>query len=301
MTKIFSKLHKDLQGIAYLMLAYVCFALLNIVSKQLYALEMGPMVITFYRSFFCILLTAPFAILMLRKHAFNFAKINIYKGVVDFLSIPTWVMAVSYMNIPEAVGLTYITPILTAVLAIIFLKDKMSVEKWLVISVGLVGAYIILKPDFDNFNYYSIYALSACMLWATGGILTKNLTTNQHPVLIVFFTNIVITALSAPFFIADLRFLNMHEVILCTMMAVTAAGGYLFLSYAYGSTRLTNLLPYDYFRLIFATIASYFFLGQVIDSTTILGSALIFGSSMYLARRQIAKARVMEPAHDGVH
>jgi drug/metabolite transporter (DMT)-like permease len=291
MKKSFEKLSKELQGLVYLTLAYTCFALLNVFSKQLYALEISPLVITFYRSFFCIVLVAPFAGFMLFKsHKFNFAKINIYKGVVDFLSIPAWVMAVSNMNIPEAVGLTYITPILTGVLAIIFLKDKMSADKWVVSMIGLIGAYIILKPDFDNFNYYAIYALITCLLWATGGIITKNLSGRQHPVLVVFFTNIVIVSLAFPFFLTDSHILSQREILICLCMSATAAGGYLFLTHAYRSTQISNLLPYDYLRLIMATIISYLFLGQVIDGSTILGSALIFGGSIYLARSQ-AKER----------
>ncbi|MDF3047135.1 MAG: hypothetical protein K0R73_253 [Candidatus Midichloriaceae bacterium] len=287
MKKSFEKLSKELQAIVYLILSYTCFALLNVFSKQLYALEISPMVITFYRSFFCIVLVAPFAAFMLfRSHQFNFAKINIYKGVVDFLSIPVWVMAVSNMNIPEAVGLTYITPIFTGILAIIFLKDKMSAEKWAVSGIGLIGAYIILKPDFDNFNYYSIYALTTCMLWAMGAIITKNLASRQHPVLVVFFTNIVIVSLAFPFFLTDSHILSQKELLICLCMSSTAAGGYMFLTHAYRSTKISNLLPYDYLRLVMATIISYLFLGQVIDGTTILGSALIFAGSIYLARSQ---------------
>ncbi len=292
MFKLFNKLHRDLQGIAFLMLAYVCFASLNIASKALYTANIDPFVITFYRSFFCLVLILPFAITMfIRGHKFSFSKTNMYKGAVDFLSIPVWIMAVSHMNIPEAVGLTYITPILTAILAIVFLRDRLSLDKWLVMGVGLFGAYVILKPDFNNFNYYSIYALVTCTLWATGGIITKNLSDNQHPVLIVFFTNIVIALLALPFFIANMHWPNSSELGLCILMSACASLGYLFLSYAYRSTRLSNLLPYDYFRLIFATILAYIFLGQMIDGTTIIGSALICTSSMYLARKQIAEVR----------
>ncbi len=300
MMKLFSKLHKDVQGVSFLMLSYICFSLLNIISKQLYGLKMDPTVITFYRSFFCILITTPFAIMVMKNQTVKFAKINIYKGVIDFLSIPIWVMAVSYMKIPEAVGITYLTPILTAIMAVIFLKDKINIQKWLVMFIGLIGAYIILKPDFDNFNYYSFYALAACLLWATGGILTKNLTNNQHPIIIVFFTNIVIASFATPVFITNLYFLNAHEAVLCLMMSTAAATGYLCLSYAYKSTKLSNLLPYDYFRLIFATITSYIFLGQVIDGSTIVGSALIFGSSIYLARKQIIKAKELNLDRPGL-
>jgi drug/metabolite transporter (DMT)-like permease len=295
--KPFYKIHKDLQGICFLMLAYMCFASLNIIGKTLYAANIDPFIITFYRSFFCVLLTSPFVAFMLyRGYKLRLAKINLYKGIVDFLSLPTWVMAVSYMNIPEAVGLTYLTPIITAILAIIFLKDRLTFEKWTVMAVGLTGAYIILKPDFNNFNYYSIYALTTCILWAVGNIMTKNLANNQHPIPIVFLTNIVIMFCALPFFATHPYWPKPNELALCLLFSIFAASGYLFLSYAYRCTNISNLLPYDYFRLIFATILAYIFLGQLIDGSTIIGSALIFVSSTYLVRKQITKAKVGKEA-----
>lgn len=288
MAEKFSNVGTNIKAIGYLAVAYFCFASLNLVSKALYEYHINPMTITFYRGLFCVFLFMPFALMMLRRgEVLNFSKINLYKGLIDFLSIPAWIMAVSNINIPEAVGLSYVTPLMTAVLAIIFLKDRFSIDKWIVMLVGLVGVYIIVKPNTDNFNYHIIYVFIACALWAAGSILTKNLTNRQHPTIIVFVTNIVIVLLALPFFISNPYLMKSNEMLLCLIMSATAGGGYYFLSKAYSYANLSNLVPYDYLRLIFATISAYIFYGQVIDINTVIGSMLIFGGAAYLIRKQL--------------
>lgn len=285
--------HPNIRAVMCMMLAYVSFAMLNVTSKILYSANLDPFVITFYRSFFCALYSLPIALLIFKNRTnFKFAKINLYKGIIDFISIPTWVIAVSYVNISQAVGLTYITPILTAVLAIVFLKDHFTKDKWLMMMIGMSGVYIILDPETSNFNYYSIFAIISCMLWASGNILTKKLSDNQHPVLIVFYTNIIICALSTPIFISKFHILEFELLIIAALMAFFAASGYLFVAYACKFAKLSNIVPFDYFRLIFATIFAYIFFDQTIEINTIVGSLIIFSSSLYLAKKHVLKPSI---------
>ena len=285
--------HPNIRAIMCMMLAYVSFAMLNVTSKILYTANLDPFVITFYRSFFCVLYSLPISILIFKNRTnFKFAKINLYKGIIDFISIPTWVMAVSYVNISQAVGLTYITPMLTAMLAIVFLKDHFTKDKWLMMIIGMSGVYIILDPETSNFNYYSIFAIISCVLWSTGNILTKKLSDNQHPVLIVFYTNLIICILSTPIFISKFQILEPEVFMIAALMAFFACSGYLFVAYACKFTKLSNIVPFDYFRLIFATIFAYIFFDQTIELNTVVGSLIIFSSSLYLAKKQVLKTSI---------
>lgn len=281
-------MHSVIKGMFYLILAYICFSLLNIISKKLYDLHIDLMVITFYRGLFCTIIFLPFVIGKISSlKNLKILKINYYKGTIDFLSIPVWIIAISNINIPEAVALSYLTPTITAFLTIFLLKDKFTTDKWIVLILGLIGVIIIIKPDVNNLNYYVACVFMACLLWASGSILTKNLTNTQHPVIIVFLTNLIITVLAFPFFIFKFYLIDINELMLCISMSLMAGCGYYLLSKAYSCTKLSNLIPMDYLRLIFATITAYIFFNQRIEINTIAGSILIFSGTLYLIHNQL--------------
>ncbi len=295
MTKSFKTLAPEFQGVIFVMLAYFCFSMLNVVSKLLYIGGMQPLTIVFFRSLCGILLFAPgFLLLSRRDRVARFNKVNLIKGVIDFLSTPVWILAVSYMSLAEAVTITYITPVITALLAVVFLKETFTRQKLLAMFVSLVGVVIVVNPKIGNFNVYACYALLTCFLWASANVLTKNLTVSQHPVIIVLFSNLVIFTLSLSWFVTDPYLPNWEEVALSMLMAVCASGGYVFLAYACKVTTISNLVPYDYFRMIFSSLLGYVFFGQLIGFNTVCGSLIVFASSMLLmhhTRKKVLKSK----------
>jgi len=285
MTSSTKTLAPELQGIILVLLSSFCFSLLNIASKLLYSSGMQPMTIVFFRSL-CVLalVCVPCTILYVKKYRFKFGKINFVKGIIDFLSTPVWILAVSHMHISEAVSITYLTPVLTAILAIIFLKEKLTKIKILVMFISFVGVMVIVNPQVGNFNSHAYYALIACALWASANIITKNLVSaSQHPFIIVLFSNLVIFSLATPYFISSPYLPSLREIALCAMMAACASGGYAFLAYAYRLTAVNNLVPYDYFRMVFSSFMGYLVFDQMINLNTILGSIIVFSSSLFLA------------------
>ena len=53
--------------------------------------------------------------------------------------------------------------------------------------------------------------------------------------------------------------------------------------WAYTKTKMSNLLAIDYTRLIFSTMLGYSLFGEIIGLNTLLGTAIILASSIYLA------------------
>ena len=64
-----------------------------------------------------------------------------------------------------------------------------------------------------------------------------------------------------------------------------------FLSRAFASADATAVLPFDFARLPFAAILGYVFFLELPDIWAWIGGGLIFGASIYLARREALAAR----------
>ncbi len=278
------KSNKELQGIAIMLLTCFCFACVNASIRPLTKI-FDPMVLVSYRSFLCMMLVLPMVIYLSSKQKLpSFSKTNYLKGFVDFISIPAWTIAIHNMKIGETVALSFITPLLSAVLAIIFLKDRLDSKKWTALLIGFTGAYIVMNPSNDEYNMYAIYALFSCFCWAAANVMAKKLTNDkQHPAIIVFYGNIIIFTLSLPFLYQYGRMINLHEFTMLLTMSFFACAGHFCLVWAYTKTKMSNLLAIDYTRLIFSTMLGYSLFGEIIGLNTLLGTAIILASSIYLA------------------
>ncbi len=278
------KNNKELQGIAIMLLTCFCFACVNASIRPLTKI-FDPMVLVSYRSFLCMMLVLPMVIYLASKQKLpSFSKTNYLKGFVDFISIPAWTIAIHNMKIGETVALSFITPLLSAVLAIIFLKDRLDTKKWTALLIGFTGAYVVMNPNSDEYNMYAIYALFSCFCWAAANVMAKKLANdNQHPAIIVFYGNIIIFTLSLPFLYQYGRMINLHEFIMLLTMSFFACAGHFCLVWAYTKTKMSNLLAIDYTRLIFSTMLGYSLFGEIIGLNTLLGTAIILASSIYLA------------------
>ncbi len=269
-----------------MLLAYVCFGLLNICMRKLHG-SFDPIMISAIRSFFCVVLFLPLALIIYnaRKSLKNgLSRLNFYKGIVDFLSIPAWALAISNMNIAEAVALSQTFPLFVTILAAIFLKEKLTLKKFTVIFIGMIGALIIIKPHTENFNMYSFVVLFICLLWASSNIMTKFLTNRtQNPLSIIVYTNLIIFSLSLPNAMFYFKMPDMNELQIAIAMSLLAGTGYICVAHAVSLTQVSTLAQIDAFRLIFATIFAYIFFGQVIDIYTIIGAIIIISCTTYMA------------------
>jgi drug/metabolite transporter (DMT)-like permease len=63
------------------------------------------------------------------------------------------------------------------------------------------------------------------------------------------------------------------------------------LSQSLKETDPTAVMPFDFLKLIWATLLALWFLGEIPDSFTLIGAAVIFSSGIYIANRERAAAR----------
>jgi drug/metabolite transporter (DMT)-like permease len=279
---------RTLQGILIFVSTCCIYALLNCVIREL-TKTLDSYTIVAYRSLACLILMGPFLAFLCATKRVTwklFNQSNFYKGALDFLSMPLWFLAIANLQIAQAVSLSYTTPLFTAVLAVLLLKEKVGIERWLALLIGLIGVYVIIKPDINGFNIYSLFILGASMLWALGSILTKNLTSQQHPVLIAFYTNLFIFIISLPLFFNNQPVIDSRSMFLITASALLSCIASVGLAYAFSKTKLTVLLPFDYTRLIFASSFAFIFYHEIISLSTVMGSMLILFASLYVANRR---------------
>ena len=77
------------------------------------------------------------------------------------------------MSLAMANALFFSSPFFISILAMIFLKEKIGIRRWGAIFVGFIGVYIVLNPDFNNFNVMSLAPVACALCYAISMTITK--------------------------------------------------------------------------------------------------------------------------------
>jgi len=271
-----------IKAISFFLLATMCFATLNSFIK-IAALEIDPYVIVAYRCGLGVMLMGMLIYNTKEAKFVRFNRLNVIKGFIDFVSIPLWITAMAHLKIGEVVSISYITPLVAAFFAVIFLKEKMNKHKFIVLVMGIIGVLIIIQPTSQIFNPYSLLVVMACVLWGGTVIFTKKLTKIQHPFVIVFYANMFAFLISLPIIISRWIWIDAKTTMILVGIAIMAISANTLVTKAYKLTEVTNVIPFDYNRLLFSTLLGFMVFGEVIEFHTYFGAAIIFSATVYLA------------------
>ena len=243
-----------------------------------------PVEQAFFRNIISIIFFIPFLIskkISLRKKAnFNLLILrSIFGGVTMILLF--W----SYSLIPlsQVMAISFSTPLFIYFGSIIFLNEKNSPKKTLIMFLGFIFTIIIIRPDLEV-KFGTVLALIAALTHAIAGLLVKKISKDEN-VLTLMFSMIV---LMSPITLLPSVYVwetpdNLKIISLLFMIAVIATLGNYCWTKAISLSRLTNIMPFDFSKLIFATILGLFFFNERIDIITV-----IFGSGLIICNTYIA-------------
>ena len=210
--------------------------------------------------------------------------LHVFRGGNGTISMFFWFYAINALPLSEAVSLSFLTPIVTTIASMIFLKEKVGYYRCGALIIGFVGVLIILRPTPNNFNYAAIFVLAATLLWSVSSLLAKSLTKTEHPNVIVFFLTLFMTPMSLPLAIKNWQWPNSEQLIWLFVLGMVSNFSHKALSKALSKTNMTVIMPFDFARLVFILLIAYFIFHQKPDIWTLVGGTIIILCSVSLVR-----------------
>ncbi len=250
--------------------------------------------IVMLRNFFGLVFFLP-QILHNHKKIFytNKLKLHIFRGINGLASMMIWFHVVTVLPLSEAVSISFIIPIITTIAAMFFLKEKVKSHTWIASIIGFIGILIILRPGFKEFNSAYFYSFASVALWVISNLIIKIMTKTEKPQTIVAYMSFIMFLCSIPFALPYLQPLNFNQILWFAALGATSNLLHIFISLAYSKTDLSYVQPFDFTRLIFTAIISYFAFGEVVDIWVFIGSLVILcGVIIVIPRRSKSKKLV---------
>lgn len=187
-----------------------------------------------------------------------------------------WAYGITLLPLATVFALEFTSPVWLALLAVIFLGERMTLPRAGAVLLGLIGVLVVLRPGMAAIEPASLAVLAAAFSFALTGVLTKKLTGSESTFSILLWMNVIQLPLHLAF--SDLFFVGRIEGWQAWGIAGVGLSGvasHLCLTQAYRYGDATIVIPLDFLRIPLIAFVGAIFYGERLDLFVFLGAALI--------------------------
>jgi len=238
----------------------------------------------------------------------HYPLLTIIRVFLFFFGFSSFYISLTIMPLATATALFFASPFLMTIFAIFILKEEIGLRRWLAVIIGFIGVYVILNPDFKNFNYLSLTPVFCAFCYALSMIILKKTSDkdNVYSQMFHFYILAIVISLMFYFYMGDGKFNNIDhpasqfvfrkwfdnlEFSLPYMIftGVVGAAAFLCIFTAYRIASPAVISPFEYSILAWATLNGWFFFDEIPSLRTVVGMILIICGGIYIFIREKAQ------------
>ncbi|NKB53159.1 MAG: EamA family transporter [Rhizobiaceae bacterium] len=200
---------------------------------------------------------------------------HIWRNSVHYVAQYSWLVAVTLIPLAQVISIEFTMPIWTAILAVLFIGEKLNRWKVLAIVLGLIGVLIIVRPSVDNLDLGQMYSLAAAIGFSVSVIMVKSLVRTDSVVRIIFWMLIIqgiIGAIPAAMFWQPVSTDLWPWIFL---VAVCGTFSHYCMARAMTHADATIVVPMDFLRVPLTALVGWLIYAEAIDAYTATGAVLI--------------------------
>ena len=266
----------------------VMTVLIRPLSESIHAFE-----IVFFRNLFGLVMLAPWIVggVDLRVWRSPNFRLHLLRACAMLAAMLCWFTAVPLLPLVQAISLNFTAPVFVTILAALVLRETVRARRWAAVAAGFVGMLIILRPGFETVGLGQLLVLGDAACWATAIVLVRKMSRRESARVILVYMFLLVLPLSAVPAAMVWRWPGADAWLLLLGIAACSTLGHYCATRAFVVAEPSAIMPCDYLRLFWYAGAGWLLYGEVPSSWTLLGGAVIAGSSLYILRRETQLAR----------
>ncbi|MEJ2668856.1 MAG: DMT family transporter [Gammaproteobacteria bacterium] len=204
------------------------------------------------------------------------------RGAVGSLALLCTYYSVSTLPLAEAIVFQYLNPVFTAMIALVFLKERLDSALVVCLLLSFAGLLLVARPDVVQSGLTTrlpTFAVSIAVLGAflsaVAYVLVKKLSVSEDPSTIIFYFPLValpvsLVLLGDDFVMPDaMTGLGLLTVGVCTQI------GQVGLTFAMQTETAGRVTSFSYLQIVFSTLLGWWVFGEVPIIWTWIGAVLI--------------------------
>lgn len=213
------------------------------------------------------------------------------RGVLGFAGLSCVFYAVTRLPLAEATVIQYLHPVFTALLAAVFLRERVGAGLAVAVATSLAGVVLVARPaslfglDARGFEPLALAAaFGGAFASACAYVVVRRLAREEHPLVIVLYFPLVTVPAALPFVVRDFVLPRGLEWAGLLGVGVLAQVGQVALTRGMQHEPAGRATALSYLQVPFAALFGLLLFGNVPDAPAVLGAALVLLGSLLAAR-----------------
>ena len=217
---------------------------------------------------------------------------HIGRNVVHYGGQFAWLQALTMIPLAQLISIEFTTPIWGALLAVLFLGERMSARKIAAILLGLVGVLVIVRPGAATVDPGHLIMLAGAVCFGISVVMVKSLTRTDSVVAIIFWMLIIQSIIGLVPAIAVWRTPEPWMWPWILVVSFTGMSSHFCMARALTYAEATVVMPMDFLRLPLSALIGFLLYSERIDTLTAIGAALILTGNLFNMQRRAREPEV---------
>lgn len=272
-------------GCFWMAVAACCFTTMGVAARELHLSGFSTPNIMVWRSGFGLLLAAAIIVMSGRLSQFHTKqkKGHLVRNSVHFVGQYAWFYALGLLPLVLVTSLNATVPLWGAILAIVYLKEKVTVQRLVVIVLAFAGVLIIMRPGAVPFHHATIVSLIGAMGYAGSMILAKELTIKDSAMTVVYWMMLIQLPMAMFFSVMVQEWVwpGWSDVLPIVVVGSTGVLAHFAMATGMSKADATIAMPVTYIQFPLVAALGYFLYTEIPSIYTGIGTVLIVAANWY--------------------
>jgi drug/metabolite transporter (DMT)-like permease len=214
-----------------------------------------------------------------------------FRGGITLTAWLCYYSAARSLPLAQLLTLYFSSPLMTTLLAIPLLGEKITRTRWICVGIGFAGTLVASNPLGVRASLATALVLVAAALWGYGIILMRQIARREPSLLQMFYQNLVFIIVTGALSAADWTMPNGHQIILLLAVGVLGGLGQFSLFEGARLAPAAVMATVEYTALLWAFGLGYAIWGDIPSPAVFAGAGLILFSGLLMVFSEHRRAR----------
>ena len=208
------------------------------------------------------------------------------RPISQSISQTLFALAFTLMPLAGAVSINFSAPLFSALISIIWLKERATVARWSALLIGFLGVLIVTNPGRNSFTLGALFALGNAVLYGSVTVAVRRMTKTESANTLMMWQLTIIAFFHSFLLLFGVRWPTLIDGLMMFGMGFLNAVGQYFWTQSLSLAPATAVAPFYYLMLVWALGFGYFIWDDIPSTGLLTGSAIVVGSGFFLFWRE---------------
>ena len=216
---------------------------------------------------------------------------HLARGLSQSISQTFTVIAFSLMPLAGAIAINFSAPLWSALLSVLWLKERAGGARWTALLSGFVGVLVVANPGQDSLTLGALFALANAIMYGSVTVAVRGMTATESTNTLLMWQLAILAVVHTCLLVFGFRVPTATDAALLVASGIANALAQYLWTRALHLAPAAAVSPFYYLLLVWALLIGFVFWGDVPSVGLLAGSAIVVLSGLFLLWHETRRSR----------